>query len=113
MRKIFLVLLGAMMVCAIKAQVVEQNEPALVYYSPKTSVTVDFTCIVEKQEPGIYAQYAEAMLGITNAVMENKTTYRLDKVRIGTTTSTDYTRPHKIVTDATMPFLFCINDKEH
>lgn len=99
------------MVCAMQAQVVEQGEPALVYYSPKTAVTVDFTCVVEKQEPGIYAQYAEAMLGATNAVKVNKTTYRLDKVRIGTKTSTDYARPHKVEADASMPMLFCINDK--
>lgn len=99
------------MVCAIQAQVVEQNEPALVYYSPKTTVTVDFTYVVEKQEPGIYAQYAEAMIGATDAVKENKTTYQLDKVRIGTMTSTDYARPHKVVADASMPFLFRINEK--
>ena len=110
MKKIFLVLIGAMMIGAMSAQVVEQNEPALVYYSPKTAVTVDFTYIVEKQEPGIYAQYAEAMIGATEAVKENKTTYRLDKVRIGTKTSTDYTRPHKVVADATMPMLFRINE---
>lgn len=111
MKKIFLVLIGAMMVCAMQAQVVEQNEPALVYYSPKTTVTVDFTYVVEKQEPGIYSQYAEAMIGVTDAVKENKTTYRLDKVFIGTKTSTDYTRPHKVVADASMPMLFRISEK--
>ena len=99
------------MVCAMQAQVVEQNEPALVYYSPKTTVTVDFTYVVEKQEPGIYSQYAEAMIGVTDAVKENKTTYRLDKVFIGTKTSTDYTRPHKVVADASMPMLFRISEK--
>lgn len=111
MKKLFLVLVGAMMVGAMSAQVVEQGESALVYYSPKTAVTVDFTCVVEKQEPGIYAQYAEAMIGATNAVKVNKTKYRLDKVRINTKTTTDYARPHKVVADGSMPLLFSINDK--
>ena len=38
MKKFFLVLLGAMMISATYAQVVEENEAALVYYSPKTEV---------------------------------------------------------------------------
>ena len=99
------------MVSAMSAQVVEQGEPALVYYSPKTVVTVDFTCVIEKQEPGIYAQYAEAMIGATNAVKVNKTKYRLEKVRIGTQTLTDYARPHKIEADGSMPLLFSISSK--
>ena len=98
------------MVCAMHAQVVEQGEPALVYYSPKTAVSIEFTYTVEKQEPGIYAQYAEAMLGITNVMKENKTTYTLGEVRIGTATSTDYTRPHKIEVDG-IPMLYRINEK--
>lgn len=98
------------MVCAVHAQVVEQGEPALVYYSPKTAVTIEFTYTVEKQEPGIYAQYAEAMLGVTNVVKENKTTYTLGDVRIGTATSADYTRPHKIEVDG-IPMLYRINEK--
>jgi len=98
------------MMCAVHAQVVEQGEPALVYYSPKTAVSVEFTYTIEKQEPGIYAQYAEAMLGITNAVKANKTTYSLGEVRIGTSTSTDYKRPHKIEVDG-IPMLYSINER--
>ena len=110
MKKVFLVLVGAMMMCAMHAQVVEQGEPALVYYSPKTTVTVEFSYTVEKQEPCIYAQYAEAMLGLTNVVKENKTTYTLGDVRIGTITSPDYTRAHKVVAEAGVPMLYRITE---
>ena len=100
-----------MMMCAVHAQaVVEEGEPALVYYSPKTTVVVDFTYTVEKQEAGIYAQYAETMLGVTNAIKENKTVYTLNEARIATATSTDYARPHKIEVDG-IPMLYRINEK--
>lgn len=98
------------MMCAVHAQVVEQGEPALVYYSPRTAVAIEFTYTVEKQEAGIYAQYAEAMLGVTNAIKENKTSYTLSEARIGTSTSTDYARPHKIEVDG-VPMLYSINEK--
>ena len=99
------------MMCAVHAQaVVEEGEPALVYYSPKTAVAIEFTYTVEKQEAGIYAQYAETMLGVTNAIKENKTVYTLNEARIATATSTDYARPHKIEVDG-IPMLYRINEK--
>ena len=51
------------MVSAVSAQVLEKDEAALVYYSPKTVVVVDFCYTVETQEKGLYAEFAEAMLG--------------------------------------------------
>ena len=111
MKHLFLALVGAMMVCTISAQVLEQNESALVYYSPRTSVVLDFTYTVETFEAGIYAQYAEAMLGTTDAVSENKKVYTLKDVHIGTRTITDYDRPHKINTESGIPMLLNINDK--
>ena len=63
MKKIFLLLVGACMAGAVMAQVVARDESALVYYSPKTDVVLNFNYTVERQEAGIYAQYAESMLG--------------------------------------------------
>jgi hypothetical protein len=111
MKKVFLMLLGAMMVCAAQAQIVAQDEAAVVYYSPKTSIGLDFTYTVETYERGIYAQYAEAMLGIDDVVKQNKTSYRLDDARINTSTSVDYERAHKITADAGFPMLLTINEK--
>lgn len=111
MKKLFLMLAGAMMICAAHAQVLEEGESALVYYSPKTCIELDFTYTVESFEPGIYAQYAEEMLGATEVILERKKVYRLEDVKIGTRTETDYNRPHKVDTESGIPMLLNINDK--
>ena len=99
------------MVSASFAQVVEQGEPALVYYSPKSTVCVDLVYTVEKEEPGMYAQYAEAMIGVSDAVLANKTTYALKDAHISTLISADYNRPHKVLPENGIPLLLSINEK--
>ena len=111
MKRLFLLLIGACMMCGMHAQVVKQNEAALVYYSPKTTIVLDFTYTVETFEPGIYAPYAEAMLGATDAVKENKKIYTLKNVQINTATDTDYDRPHKVTAEGGIPMLLTINEK--
>lgn len=111
MKKIFVLLLGAMMVSANYAQVVEQGEPAIVYYSPKTTVSVDLVYTVTKEEPGIYAQYAETMIGASDAVMANKTTYALKDAHIATVTSADLSKAHKVVPESGVPLLLSLNEK--
>ena len=111
MKKIFLLLVGACMAGAVMAQVVARDESALVYYSPKTDVVLNFNYTVERQEAGIYAQYAESMLGVKEWVKETRTTHRLHDVRITTHTSTDYSRPHKVSANAGIPMLLNINAK--
>ena len=112
MKKIFLVLVGAVFgLSAGFAQIVAEGEAALVYYSPKTTITLDFAYSVETSERGIYADYAEEMLGIDNAVTENKSIYTLRNVHIGTRTETDYTRPHKVVAEPDIPLLLSISEK--
>ncbi len=111
MKKFFLLLIGAGMFCTAGAQVVEQGEAAVVYYSPKTAIHVDFTYTEEKQEAGIYAQYAEEMIGAENAIKTTKTTYSIKDVRVGTSTATDYTRPHKVAAEPGVPMLLTINER--
>lgn len=111
MKKLILLVSGILMVCAVSAQVLEEGESALIYYSPKTAISLDFEYTVETYEAGIYAEYAEAMLGTTEAVTENKKVYTLKDVHIGTQTTTDYSRPHKVAATAGFPVLLNINDK--
>ena len=111
MKRLFLVLIGAMMLCVCKAQVVTEGESALVYYSPKTTVNVEFTYTVETEEKGMFADFALPMLGISDAVQENRSRYTIQDVRIGTSTSTDYSRPHKIKAEKDFPMLLNISDK--
>lgn len=112
MKRIFWVLIGAVMVSAVHAQLVEQGEPAVVYYSPKTDIVIDFSYEVEEQEAGVYAEFAEAMLGTSDAVKETKATYRLKDARVLTATTTDFSRPHKVLNDPAVPLLLSINEKQ-
>jgi len=111
MKKLVILLLGAMIAGTASAQVVKEKEAALVYYSPKTEVTVDFSFSIEIEEAGPLAEYAEELLGTSDFVSENKTTYTLKEARIGSMTQTDYSRPHKVSADAGIPLLLTINDK--
>ena len=111
MKKIFLLLVGAMTVSAVSAQVLKEDESALVYYSPKTTITLEFSYTVEHFERGQYAEYADALLGISDIVMETGSVCTLKDVRVGTAVSTDYNRPHKVVNDGAFPLLLTINDK--
>ena len=111
MKRFFGMLVGAMMVTTMGAQVLQQNEAALVYYSPQTEVNLDFIVEVEIQEAGPYAEYAEELLGATDFVKESQTTYRLMNVHIGTVTQADKNRAHKVSADAGIPMLLSINDK--
>ena len=111
MRKLFVVLVGAIMACAAYAQVLEEGESALVYYSPKTSVTLDFCYTIATQERGIYADFAEDLLGATDVVEATATHCELKEVKIGTSTTTDFSRPHKVDIESGIPLLLTINEK--
>lgn len=111
MKKLVLVLLGAMFYCAAFAQTLKEGESAVVYYSPKTTVVLEFTYLVETAEKGIFADFAQSMLGINNAVTENKTRYTIQDVHIGTSTATDYSRPHKVMEEKGIPMLLNISEK--
>ena len=101
-----------MMVCAMQATIIEENEPALIYYTPKTVLALDFTYTVEKEEVGPYAQFAADMLGATDFVKENKTVYSLQNVMIGTKAEADPTRPHKVVPEKGLDMqLLRLNEK--
>ena len=111
MKKVGLLLTGAMIAGTVFAQVVKENEAALVYYSPKTAISLEFSYTVETLEAGPFAEYAEELLGVNDWISENKTTYTLSDVRIGTKTYADYLRPHKVSADAGIPLLLTINEK--
>ncbi len=100
------------MIGAMQATIIEENEPALIYYTPKTVLALDFTYTVEKEEVGPYAQFAADMLGATDFVKENKTVYTLKNVMIGTKTEADPTRPHKVVPEKGLDIqLLRLNEK--
>lgn len=100
------------MVCGVKAQTPEEGEPVMVYYSPKTSIVLDFTYTEQTETAGELAEFAEELLGISNAVTESRTTYTFKGVTIATRTAADLERPHMIKAEKGMPWqLLNINDK--
>ena len=107
-----ILLFGAMMSSALMAQNVPQGESALVYYSPKTTIVLDFQFSIEKQEKGLYAAYAEELLGIKDAIEEDQTIFRLEGVSFHTRTTADLTRAHIIPSDSDVPVQWLsINEK--
>ena len=111
MKRLLFLLIGAFLAGASSAQVLTEGESALVYYSPKTVIMLDFTYTTERQERGIYADFAEKLLSTKDVVEANATTCELNEVKIGTSTATDYNRPHKIAVESGFPMLLTINDK--
>lgn len=111
MKKIFLVLVGAVLCSVLNAQVLVEGESALVYYSPKTMLCLDFSYTVTTLEKGPYAEFAESLLEVHDFVTESSTTYELKDVKIHTQTQTDFDRVHKVSAEDGIPMLLRINDK--
>lgn len=103
-------LVGAMMMLAVSAQELTKGEAALVYYSPKTMLSIDFTYTIQTQETGPYARYAKSLLGI-DAITETKSSCFIERVRINSRAETDYSRAHKVEFGIGIPLLLSVNDK--
>lgn len=78
------------------AQVVRENEAAVVYYMPKTELVIHIDYEVVTQTPGVFYQYAERYLGAKEIIMENNTNCQLRAVRIATESSADTERAYKV-----------------
>ena len=55
----------------MQAQVVQENELALVYYMPQTLMEIDITYTIETEEAGPYSHYAEKYLGTEDVISVN------------------------------------------
>ena len=78
------------------AQVVQENETAVVYYMPKTELCITLNYDIVEQEPGIFYQYAERYLGTKDVILEASTTYLLNHVTMACKTSADTQRAYKV-----------------
>ena len=78
------------------AQVVRENEAAVVYYMPKTELVIHIDYEVVTQTPGVFYQYAERYLGAEEIIMENNTNCQLRAVRVATESSADTDRAYKL-----------------
>ena len=78
------------------AQVVRENEAAVVYYMPKTELVITIDYDVVTQTPGVFYQYAERYLGAEDIIRENNTNCQLRTVSIATESSADTYRAYKV-----------------
>ena len=78
------------------AQVVRENEAAVVYYIPKTELVITIDYDVVTQTPGVFYQYAERYLGAEDIIRENNTNCQLRTVSIATESSADTNRAYKV-----------------
>ena len=78
------------------AQVVRENEAAVVYYMPKTELVITIDYDVVTQTPGVFYQYAERYLGAEDIIRENNTNCQLRTVSIATESSADTNRAYKV-----------------
>ena len=81
---------------SMNAQLVQDNEQALVYYMPKTELVFDIHYDETIRTAGIYAQYAD-LLGIHDPITKTDTTYIIRDVHVSTRATADTDRAYKVV----------------
>ncbi|MGN0236362.1 MAG: DUF4831 family protein [Paludibacteraceae bacterium] len=95
-KAIFVIGLCIASVMGMRAQVVQENELALVYYMPQTLMDIDITYIVETEEAGPYSRYAEKYLGTEDVVSVNSQQAEIVSVRVRPRSKADLNRPFKV-----------------
>lgn len=79
------------------AQIIQENELAVVYYMPLTQIAITIEYDEIHTEPGVFYQYAELYLGTKDIITTAQTQYQLTSVSIATRTLPDKDRAYKIV----------------
>ncbi len=97
MKRATIFILGLCCAIGTHAQLVQDNEQALVYYMPETQLVFDVEYTEETLEAGPFFLFAEKYLGAQSVIEENRTLYHLTAVHAATHTTTDYTRAYKVL----------------
>lgn len=96
MKKYFLsIIFGAISLLGM-AQMVQENEAAVVYYMPKTTLVITLEYDVVEEKSGPFYQYAERYLGAKEIVTESKISHVLTHVDITPYTTADTERAYKV-----------------
>lgn len=97
MKKVLIILSYALLFCATaSAQVLQENELALVYYFPQTLMDIDITYTIETEEAGPYCRYAEKYLGTMDVITANSQKAEIISVSVRPRSKADLSRPVKI-----------------
>ncbi len=112
MKRSFILTAIACVACMVQAQIVQDNEAAMVYYMPETQFEFDIEYIEETFEPGPFCHFAEKYLGAQEAIQEKHIQYQLIGVKSHTHTVADYTRAYKVVPEKGLSIqLLSLTDK--
>lgn len=96
MKKYFLSIMLVITHLVGMAQVVQENEAAVVYYMPKTTLMITLGYDMVEEKPGPFYQYAERYLGAREIVTTSKTSYVLTDVSITPYATADTERAYKV-----------------
>jgi hypothetical protein len=96
MKKLILSILLVWTVVMCHAQVVQENEAAVVYYMPKTELVITLDYEVIEQTPGVFYQYAKRYLGAEDVLTDASKQYVLLQVRTHTEAKADLARAYKV-----------------
>ena len=97
MKKMTMILATWLMLTShVQAQMVQENEAAIVYYMPKTELVITLEYDVIKRTPGAFYQYAERYLGTKEVVIESSVSYNLQQMKVDMLTSADTERAYKV-----------------
>ena len=78
------------------AQLVHENEAAVVYHMPQNELAITLHYTVVDEEPGVFYQYAKRYLGARDVITESQHSCVLTEVSTALLTSADANRKYKI-----------------
>ena len=81
MKRLTIAIFGLCLTIAASAQIVQENELALVYYMPENQLVFDIEYTEETLEAGPFFLFAEKYLGTEDVIQENRTIYHLTDVQ--------------------------------
>ena len=73
MKRLTIAIFGLCLTIAASAQIVQENELALVYYMPENQLVFDIEYTEETLEAGPFFLFAEKYLGTEDVIQENRT----------------------------------------
>ena len=82
------------------AETVTPDEMAMRYYMPKTEVVLQLDYVKTTYVPGKYAEWAESLLGVDNAILEDSVAYSIADLYLLTQSKADTTRMYTVRPEA-------------
>jgi len=99
MKRLFLFGLLCVLATMLRAQTVQEDELALVYYMPQTQLCFDIEYEEVILHKGPFADYAKQYLAATDIITEDARSFRLTGVRSRVKTVADFTRAYKVIAE--------------